>query len=424
MEKFLRDPISVSIDDLYPDPNNPRLGRNDTPGYEDVDALYDEGIRDEILGELGNSVYAVDELIDAIIGQGWMPIDSIVVWRHPDEPKRYVVLEGNRRRLALERIRTEVLPKARRKLERLLHKQHSYSPQIVREHEESVEQLAQIVADTKKLPVVPIDADSVDVLRRKLPRILAVRHITGAKDWKSFAQDLWLLRRYSDMYEVKHGEGAELDWDADLIRRVAEEASLGPTVAMRKLKASAWYSHFRADWEEELPEGDQFDREDYYLFELIARLPWVRRQLKIEDGATRIPPESGRVLFDWVFKIARPRPKDSEANPNVFYRHENLKVWDQMRRYDDDNNTNFSGRFNVDSHMEAPRMHEVEAEWVGHKARRKPVDIVSELLRRLKDVSAETLATEGEHLRKSLEELAKVSARFLKMIEATESEEG
>lgn len=423
MEKFLRKPIEVGLDDLYPDPNNPRLGSADMPGYEAPEALYALETRDRIFGELGATAYGVPELVETIIGQGWMPIDNILVWKHPENGDgRYVVLEGNRRRLSLERIRSEELPKARRKLERLQQKEGAYSPQTVREQQERVERLTKIVEDTKVLSVVPVDATSVEELLGKLPRIHAVRHITGAKEWGNFAQDLWLLHRYSHLYADKHGDRADLAWEDDLIRRVAEEASLGLTKAKWQLKASAWFSHFRAAWEDELPEGEQFGPSDYYLFENISKKPWIRTQFSIDDAATRMPSESEQVIFDWVFKLSR--PKRADDNPNVFFRHENVVLWDKMRRYDDANGTNFAGRFDVQNYTEAPRMHEVEAEWLSHKARRKPVDVISELLRRLKELSAEALANEGEHLRKSLEELAKVSTRYLKMIEAAESEEG
>jgi hypothetical protein len=419
MEKFLRDSTEIPLDDLYPDPNNPRLGLDETPGYEDPNSLYSSETRDRILGELGNRAFAVEELVETIIGQGWMPIDNILVWRHPAEERRHVVVEGNRRRLALERIRSHELPKARRKLERLRQKEATYSAQTIREQKERVQRLEKIEADTKVLVVLPIDADTVNDLRRKLPRIHAVRHITGAKEWGNFAQDLWLLHRYTHLHEDKFGSNRDIAWDADLMRRVAEEASLSITMAKRQLKASSWYSHFRATWEDELPEGEEFAPSDYYLFENIAKLPWARSQFSVDDSATRVPPEGEQVIFDWVFKF--PRPKRADDNPNVFFRHENVLLWDKMRRYDDADGTNFAGRFDPQNHTDAPRMHEVEAEWLSHKARRKPHDIVSELLRRLKEISAETLATEGEFLRKALEELAQISMRYLKMIKAAET---
>src|SRR3954470_8315895 len=118
MEIYLKRAFPASLDQLWPDPNNPRLALAEAPGYADPEKLFDEETRRQIFEDLGDKAYSVDELVDAIVGQGWMPIDNIIVWEHPDGSERHVVVEGNRRRLALERIRTDQLPKERRKLER------------------------------------------------------------------------------------------------------------------------------------------------------------------------------------------------------------------------------------------------------------------------------------------------------------------
>ena len=77
---------------------------------------------------------------------------------------------------------------------------------------------------------MPIAADSVDELLHKLPRILAVRHITGAKEWGNYAEDLYLLQRYEHLFDETH-PGKDFFWDDAIIQHVANEASLGPTKA-------------------------------------------------------------------------------------------------------------------------------------------------------------------------------------------------
>ena len=110
-----------------------------------------------------------------------------------------------------------------------------------------------------------------------------------------------------------------------------------------------------------------------------------------------IPPEAEAVLFKWVFEKVRGRTADE--NPNVFYRHENIALWDQIRRYDDKHSTSFASRFDIANPDDAPTMHEVEAEYLSHRARRKPHAILDDLLRRLADLTAEMLANEGAILR-------------------------
>ncbi len=420
MESFLKSKVEIALDDLYPDPNNPRLGLDDAPGYDNVDKLFSEESRELIFGRLGQDAYGVDELVSAIVGQGWMPIDNILVWQHPGDGGKWVVVEGNRRRLALERIRHDVLPKAERKLARMRDKSGQFTAQDLKAQENLNLRLKKIADDTAVLDVIPVDAESADELDRKLPRVLAVRHITGAKKWGYYAEDLWLLQRYSHLFQGKHEPDTPLTWDDGLIGHVADEACLSPTKTKRQLKSSSWFSHFKAEWEDELPEGQEFRDEDYYLFSLISQKPWVRRQLSIDDQATRIPPEGERVLFDWVFNL--PRPRSADDNENVFYRHENIKVWDDMNRYDQkpENNTSFAARFDVEDHENVPRMHEVEAEWLSHKARTKPADVMDSLLRRLKELGAETLVNEGDYFKGMLTELELLTSKYLKMIEAAE----
>ena len=419
METYLREPIKVPIEKLYPDPNNPRLALKDAPGYSNPAALFDEETRKRIFEELGEAAYDVQTLVEAIVGQGWMPIDRMIVWTHPDDGDRYVVVEGNRRRLALDRIRGPELDKARRKLERMQAKPATYPAQQIEEQQRVVAHLERIVADTADLEVVPINAVTVSELEHKLPRVLAVRHITGAKMWGNYSEDLWLLNRYHQLFADKHGPGAGLSWDAEVIGRVGDEASLTMTKAKRQLKAANWYSNFRAEWEDSLPAGEEFRKTDYYLFENISRKPWVRQQLGIDDNDIALPPDAEAVLFKWVF--AKPRGKNADDNPNVFYRHENILVWVQMKQYDDQNGTAFAARFDPENPDDAPTMHEVEAEWLMHKARRKPHAVLDDLLRRLGDLTADTLATEGRVLRAQLVQVREHADKYIKMIDAAEA---
>ena len=111
----------------------------------------------------------------------------------------------------------------------------------------------------------------------------------------------------------------------------------------------------------------------------------------------------------------------ADDNENIFYRHENVLVWDQMNRYDEDQGTSFASRFDVESPGEAPPMYQVEAEWLMHKASKKPHALMDDLLRRLSEFSAEQLAAEGAFLQPQLERIRDLSIDFLKMIEATEA---
>jgi hypothetical protein len=413
MEKFLRKPIQVPFESLYLDPNNPRLRADEPPGYDNPKKLFDSGLQAELEATI-EDVYNVADLQVAIESQGWMPIDNILVWTYPKYEDRHIVLEGNTRTVALRRIRAR-LPREREKLGKMKEGRKRYAPHDLTEQEELVGQLERVVADTATLTVVPLEADSIEELNQKLPRVLAVRHIIGVKGWGNYAEDLWLLTRYEDLFE-RERPGDKMEWDKGIIERVAHEASLGYTKARRQLQAASCYSHFKVKFEDELPEGDEFDADDYYLFENIVKKPWLRTQFELTEAGLSIPAERERTLFDWIFKL--PRGRTADDNPNIFYRHENVLVWEQMQRYDQQHHTAFAARFNVEEPDSAPRMREVEAEYLAHKASRKPSDIIDGLLRALNGLDAGTMVSEGSFLKAQLKSLQGHTAKILKMIES------
>jgi hypothetical protein len=415
MEIFLEQPIRVPFSSIYLDPNNPRLGLDEAPGYENRAALFDPELQTQTEESL-RRVYDVDSLATAIIGQGWMPIDNIVVWTYPEQESLHIVVEGNTRTLALRQIRGPILERETKKLKRMEEgRTTGYAEHDVREQQGLVRRLNQIVLDTNDITVVPLAAHTVEELKRKLPRVLAVRHITGAKEWGNYAEDLWLLQRYHDLFEEKHPGSKTLFWDPDLIKGVATEASLKQLDAKRKLRAASAFSHFKAEYEDRLPEEEEFSRQDYYLFENIAKKPFLRDQLGFGEDELHLSSDGEDVLFEWIFK--GPRPTRAEDNENVFYRHENVLVWDQMKRYDEKHGTGFASRFDVSDYKNVPTFREVEAEWAAHKARKKPQAVIDELLRRLEELPAAALLTEGEFLRAQLERLHSVSGKYLRLMD-------
>ncbi len=194
MESFLRKQITVRFASLFLDRNNPRLAQ-DKPGYDDVAKLFDTKAQ-KPLAALIRDGHDGKDLPTTIAAQGWMPLDGIITWQHPDDKKRYVVLEGNRRVVALRDLR-ERLPREIAKLESMRKKNKQYKKRDVDEQEQLVQRISRVVDDTEEIAVFPLDAASIEELLAKLPRVLAVRHIQGARSWGNYAEDLWLLDRYS-----------------------------------------------------------------------------------------------------------------------------------------------------------------------------------------------------------------------------------
>ena len=103
--QYLRSPKDVDFHSLYLDVNNPRLAPDldDLSGYEDAGPLFDDAKQLKLQESIVNGNNAIKDLIDAILGQGWMAIDAIVVYQPPGNPGKYVVVEGNRRLTALRK---------------------------------------------------------------------------------------------------------------------------------------------------------------------------------------------------------------------------------------------------------------------------------------------------------------------------------
>jgi len=414
MQTYLRPAIDVPFESLFLDPNNPRLATDDPPGYDDVQRLFDADLQ-KFLQQRVEEEFGVDELMQAVLGNGWMPIDAIVVWEHPDGSQRNVVLEGNRRTVTLRKIR-ERLPKEEKKLERMRSGRTRVAKHDLRTQERLVDMLKRIVSDTATLSVLPLDAADQDELTHKLPRVLGVRHIAGPKGWGNFAEDLWLLQRYDQLFADEF-PGQDLRWEPSIIERVADEASLGKTKAKRQLMAASAFSHFKAEFEEELPADEEFASSDYYLFENIVKKPWLREQFQLGENDLHLPEEAENVLFEWVFKL--PRPRSASDNENIFYRHENVLLWEKIKRYDDAHGTAFAKRFDVENPDTAPRMREVEADYLAHMARKKPSDVLENLLNHLGTITEATIEDEGVFLEQQLKRLEKRTQRLLAMITAS-----
>lgn len=417
MSTHLEEHEAIPLEALYLDVNNPRLAPEDPPGYTDANALFDPETQKE-LQERAKESFDLDSLEAAMVGQGWMPIDSILVWEHPDEPGKFVVVEGNRR---LATLRLRILPrlaKAKAKLEKMAGGQSKrYTTGDVEQQEAEIARLERLREETNPLSVLEVTAATPEELDQTLNRILAVRHITGPKEWGNYAEDIWLLRRYRDLFDRRF-PGEQLRWEPATIGQVAEEASLSPVMTKRHLRAASAFGRFRDDFEDDLPDGESFDKDDYYLFELIAQQPFARERFGLSEDLLGLPEDKAQVLFDWVFK--EPRPQKAAENPNVFYRHENIRLWGQMKKYDESNGTTFADRFDVTDHKNAPSMHSVEADFHSHKARKTPIDVLDSLLTQLKELSAETMMAEGEFLHKQLEMLREQIEKLLRMVEAAE----
>ncbi len=113
----LNETIKVTFNNLFLDPNNPRMSPQERPGYENPEKLFFDSVQ-EYLYKRVSQVYNVKDLEDSIISQGWVPVDQLLVWEHPKAKGTYIILEGNTRKTALKNLRERV-DKEQEKLERM-----------------------------------------------------------------------------------------------------------------------------------------------------------------------------------------------------------------------------------------------------------------------------------------------------------------
>ena len=410
----LQDAKLVPFDKIHLDPNNPRIAPEDPPGYLDDNALFAEDLQ-QTLEERVRAVYDVANLEDSILAHGWVPIDSIIVWEHSHRPGHYIVVEGNTRTVALRTLRGSRLERERKKLEKLK-KTPSRFEEELRVQQDLVDRLETITSQTDQLRVFPVAAKTVDELQAILPRLLGVRHISHAREWKPYATNLYILSLYERLFRARHGDKVTLRLEDDLVNEVASMVSLGGTKARRNIQAASAFTHFKRDYEDRLPEGEALSDEDHYFFELILQNAYPKEQFNVNKDSLRLPKESEEVLFQWAF--SKPRSGKEEDNENIFYKAESVRLWNQMATYDGKCGTNFAKQLDVNSPDEARPIGVIEAEFLQHKTQRTPIDALTSLLKALQDLKVDTLLSQQEHLTPILDRIAHQVARYQKMMKA------
>jgi hypothetical protein len=406
-------PITVPLLKIFLDPNNPRVAPENGSRYEDPDVIFNDELQKDLTTRVYD-VYEADTLEEAIIAQGWVPLDPIIVWEHPDRPKHHIVVEGNTRISVLRHIRGR-LEKERAKLAKFT-KGGKMPAEEIKQQQQLVAQLEAIVEDTDSLQVYPVVAATTAELEKKLPRLLGVRHITHAKQWTPYAANLYITSLYERLFRERHGEKEELRLENDLISRVAAMVSLKPTKTRRNIQAASAFGRFKRHYEDQLPEGEEFSDEDQYFFELMLQHKYTQEEFQWSQDLLYLPEESEKALFEWAF--SKPR-KDKHKNPNVFYKAENIRLWNDMAKYDNEKGTSFASQFDVGAPEQATKsMRLVEAEYQLHAARQTPLDTMQALLQALKELKGETMITQANFLKPTLQEIASLTEHYLRMMEA------
>lgn len=411
----LLDAKFVAFDKIFLDPNNPRIAPENPPGYKDDKALFDNGLQEKLEKRV-RDVYDVANLEESILTHGWVPIDSIIVWEHSKRPDHHIVVEGNTRIVALRALRGKRLEQEQKKLDKLKKTPTSFGEEL-RVQQDVVDRLARIVSQTNQLRVFPVAADSVEQLQAILPRLLGVRHISHAREWKPYATNLYILSLYERLFRARHGDKGALRLEDDLINEVASMVSLGAPKTRRNIQAASAFTHFKRDYEDRVTEGKPLSDEDHYFFELIFQNAYPKEQFNVTKESLRLPKESEEVLFQWAFSKPRYEGKE-EDNENIFHKAESIRLWNQMSSYDTKNRTDFAKQLDVESPEAARPIRVIEAEFLQHKTQRTPIDALTSLLKALQDLKVDTMLSQQEHLAPIFDRIAQLISTYQKMMKA------
>lgn len=404
----------MPFNSLHLDINNPRLGSERRYGYADPKPLFDAKLQATAETTLAEKYKQLVGLKLAIAKQGWTPIDSMIVWEHPKNPGKYVVVEGNTRTTALRQIRKD-LEAAQAELGRLEKK--GADAEVIQDKRDQIAELEQVVEDTDRIEVRKVEVSTAEELEKVLPHILGVRHIKHPQQWGPFAQNLYLFKLYESSFHDAHGS-KKLFLDDELVRGIASIVSQGEAETRQGIQSACAFLRFKQRYEDKLPEGEQFSDEDHYYFEQILDSRYASEQFKFGDDDLELKPEMQEVLFKWAFK--EPRKGKGEDNKNVFYKAENIRMWQGMSRYDGklENKTAFATQLDVNNPESAPSFRELEAQYMSHKASKGPSKVIDKLIEQLKDTPMSRVLEQRGHLTNQLEELQKITAKFLKAIAA------
>jgi hypothetical protein len=404
--------VPVAFSSLMLDPNNPRIAPRPAPGYLDAAKLFDPEVQASLPDRVFKA-YKADDLERTITNLGWTPVDPIIVWTHPDRTDLNLVVEGNARVSILRRARIR-LQHASEKLAKLKSAK-TLKPEVIAEQEEEVNALAKLVQETEKVEVQHIQAASVAELVEKLPLLLGVRHVSGARNWTPYATNVYVSSHYEEQFRHRY-PGSPLALDDQLIKEVAQVFSLRAANARRMIQAASAFDHFKLGYEDKVVQaGNKLDDEDQYFIDNILQHKYAWTQFGFQKDDLKLSDEASEALFQWAFSKPRSGPS---GNTNVLKIAEDIRLWARIAKYDADHGTTFATRLDVENPTEAPTVSEIEFAKLQHEQQMSPLSTFSGLVDALEKLPAASLHSQADMLAPLLAKMKEHVDHFLHMIEA------
>jgi hypothetical protein len=156
---------TLSIDQIFLDPNNPRFWSEKTGRDVPDKKIPEPNHQSTALKEI--SEFGVEELLTSILRNGFLPLDRIVVRAIKDYEDKYVAVEGNRRLAALITLRQRI------------------ADGMIEEEGFDEEKLSALKTSTDKIQVLVYSgSEGADVAWM----LQGIRHLSGIREWSPAQQ--------------------------------------------------------------------------------------------------------------------------------------------------------------------------------------------------------------------------------------------
>jgi hypothetical protein len=193
--------IRVPLNKLLLDPNNPRFLEDHSDRVKESD-FADSGVQQAAAERMKKEAFHLEDLKKSIVSNGWQPVDMIFVRKIDALPGHFVVLEGNRRLMALRQLMGK-LPK----------------------------ETAEAVDPLYVLEVV--GTPDVEESRAQITYLLGVRHHGSLKTWGPFAQAHDLYERYLRLGRMTD---ASFKWVPKIAEKIGEKLSLDAAKIQERIR--------------------------------------------------------------------------------------------------------------------------------------------------------------------------------------------
>lgn len=207
-EKLDLEKITINIDDLLLDPDNPRFSKHPSE-YVSEDRYDDSDVQEQTFIAMQGKKFEIKELMDSIRSKGFVPVDNIFVKKVKG---KYLVVEGNRRITAVK----------------VLLKLHDDGKKKDRLSKEILETLNEIEC----FDLTKNTDDEIDF-------ILGLRHHGSIKIWDFLPSAYNLYKRY--MKELGGDDPEKFYYDAQIAKKIKNLYSIRLAEVRNKLRAYRAY---------------------------------------------------------------------------------------------------------------------------------------------------------------------------------------